>query len=1348
MNQPSQVAGPLADEEKRRILAELLRERTRRPKRIPASFGQQRLWFIDRLEPQSAAFNMPVVLQLEGHLAVNALERALYEVVRRHEVLRTTFGMQDGQLMQVVHPFETGKLAIQDLSALPDPDRTETARRNIAAEARTPFDLEQGPLLRMRLIRLNEAEHVLSINMHHIITDGWSRDIFMREVTTLYHTYLGRPAPPLAELPIQYGDYAVWQREHLQGKTLDAELSYWRQQLGSNSSVTELPVQYHRPAMPDSRGGRQEVLLDEQLSSSLETLSRRERVTLFMTVLAGLKALLYRQTLQEEITVGTVVSGRTRPETENLIGFFNNSLVLRTAVAPSLSFREFLHRVEEVALQAFAHQEVPFEKVVEMIEPERHLGRRPLFEVMINFNPVPPQQATVAGLSMSPVDLGEPEAKHPITLYVGRLLDRISLSIVYQKALYSARRIESLLSQYVSLLQQVVVAPDEQVGRYRLREARPVASIPDPTTSIEAPAYDSVVERFNRCARGAPDQIAVTQLGRSWTYGELCGRAHAIAWLLVEGGIQPGDTVGVTGVRSFGLIASIVGVLAARGVLLLVDTNVPEVRKQQMAQQAAMRKIIWVHETGAGNSWLDSLPSVITLSVAPDTGTATESAAAGVRAGVLLVPAHSDAAYIFFTSGTTGKPKGIQCSHNGLAHFIDWESTEFRVGPGDRCAMLSGLSFEPVMRDVFLPLTNGATLCLPYRDFEARMREVPLWLDRERVSIIHLVPAIGQLFLALSDHRVSLRALRLVLFAGEPLSDSLVRRWRAAFPDSGEVANLYGPTETTLAKFFYMVPSELSPGIQPVGKPLPHTQGLVLNRHGNLCGLGEPGEIVIRTPYRSLGYIGSGAGTGQTFAANPFSNEPDDLVYFTRDIGRYRADGVLEILGRADHQVKIRGVRIELEEIEAIVSRYADVATCVAAVRQYGELDQRLIAYVVPLPGRSIPVGELRRYLKRELPKYNIPSHIVVLDELPLTANGKVNRHALPAPDMTRTEIDSVSVGPRDETERELCRIWEEILGMQPIGATDNFFELGGHSLLAIELIARIEKRFGVAVPLAALFEAGTVEHLAARLRHGPQSRGGPLVHVQPYGERRPLFFVHPAGGSALCYAPLAKRLEPEQPFYALQAIGLDGEAAPLTSIEQMAAAYIKAIKEIQSQGPYFLGGWSMGGLVAYEMACQITAAGGMVARLVLLDQRAPEAASQAEPLDDVSILRRACGDTLDIDPQALEGLSEVDRLEYLFERMQMSKLLPPEVQMRNLRNYLNLYRVNISASRNYVVRKYPGGITLFKTEGAGEDPTLGWRDFATGGVQVRPALGRHADMVFEPHVASLAAGLSEFLST
>lgn len=1048
---------------------------------LPLSFAQQRLWFLDQLEPGSSAYNISDAVRLRGSLDVAALEQSINEIVRRHEVLRTTFPVVDGHSTQFIVPSLQIALSVVDLTQISLRERDAAARQQANAEAHRPFTLAQGPLLRVMLLRVKDDDHILIVTFHHSVTDGWSQEVFYRELATLYQAFRNGQPSPLPELSIQYADYAVWQREWLQGEVLERQLDYWKTQLQGAPPVLNLPLDRPRPVKQTCPGAGESLSLSPSLTQALKALSHREGVTLFMTLLAAWQTLLARYTGQDDIVVGAPIAGRAHHELEGLIGFFVNTLVLRTDLSGAPSFRELLGRVRNVTLGAYAHQDLPFEKLVEILQPERNLSYSPLFQVLFNMLPLGHRHIPAfAEILVEPFFPDEEDAKFDLTLYVDPNETSIELQLVYNTALFDANRMQELLCQFECLIEQIVQSPDTAIGEYSLLTARARQLLPDPTEILAEPSFPPVTSELLAWAERLPEQKAVTQQGNFWTYKELSASAQRLARSIIAHGVKPGDVVAVTGPRCFGMISSLVGAFMSGGVLLTIDRNLPVKRQRLMLETARAKCLLYIGNWRSEDLWLRTIPGLCLVAVTQNGGKEMGTRESSVLDDVTL-PAISpdDPAYIFFTSGTTGVPKAVLGCHKGLSHFLAWQRQRFAIGPSDRCAQLTGLSFDVVLRDVFLPLTSGATLVLPDDSLEPASEQTLSWLDSENITLFHGVPTLAQNWVGDTSSNARLRHLRWAFFAGEPLTSTLVQQWRKAFPEAGEIINLYGPTETTLVKCFQVIPREPFPGVQPIGGPLPQTQALVVNSCGQICGVGEPGEIVLRTPFRTRGYLNAPDETTQRFVPNPFRSDPRDLVYRTGDGGRYRPDGTLEILGRLDNQVKIRGVRIEPDEVTAILGQHPQVKSCFVAAHNRPDETPILAAYVVPCGPTPVTPQALRSHLGLHLPAAAIPSAVIFLDVLPLSPNGKVDRRALPKLKLVTSESQGAFVAPRTETEQVLADIWGKLLKLATVSIQDNFFELGGHSLLAVQLVSRIQRAFHVILPLRKIFESPTIQSLA-----------------------------------------------------------------------------------------------------------------------------------------------------------------------------------------------------------------------------------------------------------------------------
>jgi amino acid adenylation domain-containing protein len=1051
---------------------------------LPLSFSQQRLWFIERLEPGSGQFNMAEGFIFDGPFDLDAFERALRALVVRHECLRSRFVEKDGIPMRVLLPAFEIPMTIEDCG---NPDRDafiELMRSRLESEARTPFRLSDGPPVRARIVRLDARTHGFVFNCHHIISDGISRLVFHRDLEVLYADCAAGRSESLPPLELTYSEHVRRERERFDGGHSGEAIAYWKGKLEGAPSFLQLP--YDRP--PDPRGsvraGSVVRDLTPELAADIESFCRTRSITLFMGLLAVFKILLGRLSGQDDVVVGTAIAARDDPGAERVFGLFLGTLALRTSLADNPTLEGFLQRVRTTVLEAFDHKELPFEQVIEIARPSRDVHATPLFQVLFNMTPgEADDKLDLNGLEVEKLQAVASDAKYALTLYVGHKAGNLRLTAVYRAERFESRTIEVMLDQYIRLIEQFVANPDLHIYSASLLTSRSRGLLPDPTKPLRKPPQRPVTERIEAIARMHAGAPAVRMGEREWSYGQLLEAAGALVRGLRDAGASAGSVVIVTGPRSFGLIAAMIAVMRCRAVLLLVDPDLPVGRRETLLQESGARHLLAVDERVTGSPrWSEAFHGLRVLEVQSDTppgGIMHDRAAIGDFPN----PGQDDPAYIFFTSGTTGKPKAILGSHGSLSHFIEWESALLEVAPGDRVAQLTGHSFDVILRDVFLPLCNGATLCLPESSGGVHRLTTLQWLKRERVSIAHCVPSLAASWIGEADGRDLPLPLRAVLFAGEPLTAGFVRRWREVTGDKARVYNLYGTTETTLAKAFYAVPVEPLPGIQPVGRPLPSAQVLVLNAAGMPCGLREPGEIVIRTPFATFGYLNAEEADAARFAVNPFRDDPHDVVYHTGDRGAFAADGNLLIFGRFDDQVKIRGIRIEPAEVAAHIARHPGVRQCVvmARVDQCGET--YLAAYCVPEPdGASVDEGSMRSFLRQGLPEYLIPATFAFMDHMPLNSNGKIDRNALPDPVAVAAQRGPASRPPTAQLEREIAAIWSEVLNLDCVGIDQNFFDIGGHSLSATRVLALVSRRLGLDLPLRSLFEHPTIEEWIAHL--------------------------------------------------------------------------------------------------------------------------------------------------------------------------------------------------------------------------------------------------------------------------
>lgn len=1332
------------------------------------SFAQERLWLIDQLMPAGAALNVPMAVGLKGAIDVHTLQRAVDEIVRRHEALRTTFVTIDGVPTPVTAPRCQTTIEVIDLSSGASAERQAQAHRLAEQEILRPFDLSRGPLIRTLLIRCGEEEAIFVVTMHHIVSDGWSLLLFFKELSTLYDSFAAGKASPLDPLSIQYADYAAWQRNWLRDGVVDSQLSYWRNQLSGELPVLDLPTDYVRPAMQTYAGAREVASLSAGLTKSLITLSRHEGASLFMTLLAVFKVLLQRLSGQDDIIVGSPIANRPRAEAENLIGLFLNNLALRNNLSGNPTFLELLARVRQTALDAYANQDVPFERLIEELKPERDLSRTSIFQVYFNLLSFSDQIQLPGGDSLSLVQgwlqMEETPAKFDLTLYAGIDGDSLKLAFVYNRHLFARARVAEMMRQFTFLLSQVTENPAAPIDDYSLLTPAAIEVVPDATRRLDEHLSQPITTIVSKQARLLAEKIAVTDATGSWTYRQLDSRSNQLANFLIAAGIRKGDVVAIFAHRSAPLVAAILGVLKAGAAFTIIDPVNPTARSIDCLRVASPRAVIEMAAAApVGDSLRQFFASLPARIVFTEDGECETIAAYSDEDPDVAID-KDDLAYIAFTSGSTGVPKAVLGRHGPLTLFTAWAVEQFDLNASDRFCMLSGLAHDPLHRDILTPLQLGGTICIPREsDLEdpARLRE---WMRQQQITIANLTPAMAQLLCAQypTARDVSIDSLRYSFLVGDVLTRREVARLKQVAPAAACI-NLYGATETQRAVGYY-VADELTTSakqVLPVGRGIKDVQLLVLNRARQRCGLGELGEIYFRSPHLAQGYLGDEALTRARFTTNPLTGDPNDRLYYTGDLGRYLLDGNVEHAGRADRQMKVRGFRVEPGEIEAAIVRTGSAREVAVIAENDGGVTM-LVAYIVPTTGADAIATELHQALTERLPAYMIPQRFVMLEALPLTPNHKLDRSALTAVGQEQRLITATETAPRTTTEANLSAIWQSVLGISELGIHDNFFELGGHSLMAARLFALIENEFGKRLPLATLFRASTVAQLATILdaESGVASCSS-LVPIQPSGSRPPFFCVHAVGGNVLEYNDLSTHLGADQPFYGLQSRGLTGGPAD-TTIEDMARHYIDELRKVQPAGPYFLGGWSLGGIIAYEMACQLRAQGHEIGLLALLDSYPAGYQRLNGSAHSIRMkARRFCKRTA-AHAGNIRKLPAKEKLAYLFNKSKYGPVRVKSVIWRMLyrvyknaglklpRTLQNVEEFNWMAAQTYCPRPFNGQVTLFwasKDLRAKFDLVEGWRSLARGGLELIEISGTHLDIIKEPHVTDLAKKLSDSLA-
>ncbi len=1040
-------------------------------KPVPLSPVQRRLWILHQLDREDPSSNRPLAIRLTGPLNTEVLTLGLSEIVRRHQILRAVFPDVDGEPTQVIVPAEPLPV---DFRAVGHLDAVEAEAQRIAAqEARKPFDLSKGPLIRAVLLRLAEKDHLLVLLMHHIVFDGWSEAILVRELKALYELFSDAGTlPNLRNLPIQCGDFAVWQHERLSTGHLEDQLSYWRRQLQGLSPLT-LPTDYPRPSILGSHGARHVFVIPLSLAEKLKDLSRREQVTLFMTLLTAFQVLIRRYAGQEDFAIGVPIAGRTALETEHLIGCFINTLVYRTDLSGVPSFRQALSRTRSVALEAFANQEVPFERLVEELRPDRSFNQWPLCQVMFNFRNLPTANVTPDGtlrFEPFPFDPGV-SAGLDLVLDVMERPEGLQCFFSYLPALFRAETIQRMAGNFRTLLEGIVASVNQLISELPLltdAERRQVL-IDWNDTKRKYPENKCIHELFEARVDQSPEAIAVVFKDQQLTYRELNHKANQLAHYLRKLGVGPDVAVGICLERSLEMIIGVLGILKAGGAYVPLDPSYPRERLEFMLNDTRTPVLLTQQQLqeslpkhGAERLCLDSDWPMISRE----------------REKNLPLQATADnLAYVIYTSGTTGSPKGVMIEHRSLVNYLYWFIESPLTQEMGHLPLITKLTFDASLKQIFAPLLRSREAWIIPVDIVGQPVALLQTLQRQTRVSLNCVPS---LWFALLDTVESKNGIippeRLIslFLGGEQLNRTLAHRTVAVFPET-QVWNLYGPTEATANAIVGRIHNDSA---ITVGKPISNTAVHILDSQLHPVPIGVAGELHIGGAGLARGYLNQPELTEEKFINNPFSNEPRSRLYKTGDLARYLPEGNIEFLGRIDNQVKIRGFRTELGEIEGALAQHPDVRECVVLARETSPGDKQLAAYVVQTAKQALPAGEIRNFLKTKLPGYMVPSAFIILDTLPLTPNGKVDRRALPAPDQSHTQLADAYVAPRTPEEQLLSQIWAEVLKIEKIGVHDNFFDLGGHSLMATQVVSRMRAAFDHDIALRSLFEAPTIESL------------------------------------------------------------------------------------------------------------------------------------------------------------------------------------------------------------------------------------------------------------------------------
>ncbi len=1313
------------------------------------SFAQQRLWFLGQMENSNATYNMPICLQLEGKLNINALSESLAYVINRHESLRMYFPTVEGQPQIRIKKIENfNVLSLQDLSNLDQPTLSVTVQTLINNHVQEPFNLKTGPLFKAKLLQLKDNQFILLLNMHHTSSDGWSMGIFMRELRHAYLAFSQGQKPTLDPLPIQYSDFATWQRNWLQGEVLETQINYWKQQLKDAPPRLELPTDYPRPPIQSYEGAHYSHTLTPELTEQLNSLSQQEGVSLYMLLLAVFNLLLSRYSRQNDLCVGSPIANRPHRQTEGLIGFFANTLVLRNQITPEQSFQEFLQQTRQTCLEAYQHQDIPFELLVEQLKPVRSLSYNPIFQVIFAVENNDSEALDLPELKIEWLDSSYPFAKFDLSLLALESDGQLNCTWEYATDLFETTTIQRMAEHWEVLLQQIVTNPQQKISTLSwLTKADQKQLEIWNQTNTNYPQDKTLVNLFEEQVKSHPNRIALVFEKQSLTYQELNQKANQLAHYLRENyQIEPNSLIGICIEPSLEMIIGLLGILKLGSAYVPIDSNYPEPRINYIIGDSKISILLTQSIIKDKlSSQAKNLDHLICLDKC--------DFELGSKDNLSIENQPNDLAYIIYTSGSTGKPKGVAVNHQAINRLV-LKTNYVQITPEDRVAQAANIAFDAATFEIWGALLNGAKLVIIPKSILLSPSKFAASLQSQQVSILFLTTALFNQLAALVPEAFS--SLRCLLFGGEAVDP----QWVQEVLDKGSPQNLlhvYGPTENTTFSSWYLV--EKSPKTTmtiPIGKPISNTRIYILDQCLQPVPVGIPGELCIAGVGLAIAYLNRPDLTDEKFIEVNLWGKTE-RIYKTGDLAKWGNDGNIEFLGRIDHQIKLRGFRIELGEIESVLLEYPAVKEAIVNLHKT-ENNQQLVAYVTGEQIDDLP-QQLKQHLKTYLPDYMIPNQIIRLDEFPLTPNGKIDRQALPLPNH---EFQNLYEAPRNKIEQQLTEIWSLMLECEKISIHDNFFDLGGHSILAIKLLNQIQKSFNQELSLTSLFQNPTIAQLAQQLSQVEvQESISDLLVLQPSGQKIPIFCVAGSNGHAFYFRDLAMNFTDEHPVYGLETPGRDGSYPLPISVEDHASSLIETLRQKQPKGPYILIGYSSGCSVALEMAFQLEQQGETISLLGIFDAGLvanPDHITQRSDLDwiwhMIERIEAVKGISLGLNYEQLAAQSnDQNRWELAAEALYRHNVLPEHSTLSLLKTNLEVMKrvtLNYAAYQPNFVISAP--IVLFRAQDAKEivvqehqamshyeQSDWGWQPYSNKPVQVISVPGNHGRMLYEPNVKILA---------
>lgn len=1325
---------------------------------FPASVAQQMFWYLELLEGNVTAFNVPLRFRLSGPLDPPLLERTLHAIIARHEALRTHFAEDDGELLQIVLPELTISLPVIDISHLPEESVRDETERLGTIEARRPFDLARCPLIRAGLLRISPVEHILHVTIHHALFDGMSMTVLTSEIASIYQAFSDGAPDPLPPLTLQYGDYSVWQKEFLAGPETHTHLEYWKAKLAGMREI-DLPTDFPRPPVKSWKGEIISELLPVQLTRRLLEIAAPLGATLFHLQLAAYMVLLHRYTGETDIAVGTPVAGRARPELEPVIGVFINSLIIRADLSGNPSFLEVVRRVRDASLEALEHQDLPFEHLVRELKPARDPGRNPLFQVNFNHHRSFARPGAFGGVTLTPIPSRSPGTIFDLHFFMVERAEGWRASCDFSTDLFSRGSARRMLGHYIALLHGIAATPEKHLAGFPILTPEEMAAVTGPWAFAqrEFPAEKSISALFTEIARKFPDRTALVSSDEETSYAELLRRASAIAHELITAGVNPGDFVAISTRPGVPMIAGFLGILLAGGCCVPLDFTFPAERFAFLLAESQTTAAV-TDATGRAAfpaAWDGTFISAETLPASGATPPETPIAAGS--------PSH-----LLFTSGTTGNPKGVLIPHRAVVRLVR-ENDFISITADDVFLQAAPASFDASLLEIFGALLNGGKLVL--LPGGPSLEGIAGAVQRYGVSILWLTSGLFQIMI--DEHAESLRGLKFLLAGGDVLSPAHVERALSALPAT-KLVNGYGPTEnTTFTTTHHITREDLQRPSIPIGKPIANTSVYILDATGNPVPVGIPGELFTGGSGLAIGYHNAPELTAEKFIVHPEFGR----LYRTGDRTRWNSDGTIEFLGRKDNQAKVRGFRIEPGEIEAALAAHAKILAAKAAIRGADSGSKRIFAWAVSRsPENPATAAELATWLAQRLPAFMLPDAISVIPAFPLNANGKIDLKALPDPAISNssgTPEKLAAEPPAGPVEQKIATLWQELLGVQIPGRHADFFALGGHSLMALRMFSRLHRETGISLPLATLIGNPTIAKLAEFFtepettteiatpseNHAPTTNTaipGNIVTLKPGGNSTPLICIHGGDGGVIFYRALGSLMPEDVPLHAIESLELSSsEKISELAIEDTARMYVRKLLELQPAGPFRLAGYSFGGVVALEMASQLAGAGHRIDFLGLFDTHNP-----AVPLRPYSSLERArvfwrMNDHLPLIPRIKklharfrEGLATRRRI---LTEVREADIHGPAAAFSDMRR-IQVREENWRAMQAYRPRRFDGRITLFcsaeKDDKYEYSADYGWQETARGGLEIVTVPGHHLSLFSDQNIGGLARALTNCMNS